>query len=154
MITLNINGKSQQLDIDPQMPLLWALRDHLNLTGTKYGCGRAFCGACTVHIDGEAARACSVMVGDAAGRQITTIEAVQGPVAEAVIAAWRDLNVVQCGFCQSGQIMAAITLLTQNPRPSDGDIDASMEGNLCRCGTYQRIRAAIHQSAKNLGGRS
>ncbi|WP_250464663.1 (2Fe-2S)-binding protein [Microbulbifer litoralis] len=154
MITLKINGESHQLDADPQMPLLWAIRDHLNLTGTKYGCGRALCGACTVHIDGEAARSCSVMLGDAAGRDITTIEAIEGPVAEAVVGAWRELNVVQCGYCQSGQIMSAITLLSKNPDPSDEDIDASMEGNLCRCGTYQRIRAAIHRSARNLGGRS
>nr|WP_284500758.1 (2Fe-2S)-binding protein [Microbulbifer sp. GX H0434] len=151
---MKINGESHQLDADPQMPLLWAIRDHLNLTGTKYGCGRALCGACTVHIDGEAARSCSVMLGDAAGRDITTIEAIEGPVAEAVVGAWRELNVVQCGYCQSGQIMSAITLLSKNPDPSDEDIDASMEGNLCRCGTYQRIRAAIHRSARNLGGRS
>lgn len=154
MITLKINGESHQLDLDPQMPLLWAIRDHLGFTGTKYGCGRALCGACTVHIDGEAARSCSIMLGEAAGREITTIEGVSGAVAEAVVDAWRELNVVQCGYCQSGQIMSAITLLSKNPRPSDGDIDASMEGNICRCGTYQRIRAAIHQSAQKLGGRS
>jgi isoquinoline 1-oxidoreductase alpha subunit len=153
MITLEINGQSHQLDADPKMPLLWALRDILNLTGTKYGCGRALCGACTVHIDGEAARSCSIMLGDATGKKITTIEAVSGPVADAVIHAWRQINVVQCGYCQSGQIMSAITLLSKNHNPSDADIDNSMEGNICRCGTYSRIRAAIHSSAKTLGGR-
>src|SRR5580704_3095914 len=122
MITLNINGEPRQLDVDPQTPLLWALRDALNLTGTKFGCGRALCGACTVHIDGDAARSCSIMVGDAAGKTITTIEGVSGPVADAVKTAWQRLDVVQCGYCQSGQIMSAITLLTGNKKPTDKDI--------------------------------
>ncbi|UHQ56093.1 MULTISPECIES: (2Fe-2S)-binding protein [Microbulbifer] len=152
MISVEINGEQRELDVDPQMPLLWALRDHLDLTGTKFGCGRALCGACTVHIDGEAARSCSITVGDVDGKKVTTIEGVSGPVAEAVVGAWRDLDVVQCGYCQSGQIMSAITLLTKNPSPTDADIDSSMVGNICRCGTYQRIRAAIHQGAKKAGG--
>ncbi len=150
MVTLNVNGKSHQLDVSPQMPLLWALRDKLNLTGTKYGCGRAMCGACTVHIDGQAARSCSIMVGEAAGKKITTIEGVSGKVAEAVIASWQRLDVVQCGYCQSGQIMSAITLLSENKTPTDADIDAGMEGNICRCGTYVRIRRAIHEAATAL----
>jgi isoquinoline 1-oxidoreductase alpha subunit len=132
------------------MPLLWAIRDRLNLTGTKFGCGHAMCGACTVHIDGQAARSCSIMVGEAAGKKITTIEGVSGPVAEAVTKAWQELDVVQCGYCQSGQIMSAITLLSENKTPSEKDIELSMDGNICRCGTYLRIRAAIHQAAKQL----
>lgn len=151
MITLNINGESHELNLDPKMPLLWAIRDRLNLTGTKFGCGHAVCGACTVHIDGQAARSCSIMVGEAAGKKITTIEGVSGKVADAVVEAWQKLNVVQCGYCQSGQIMSAITLLSENQQPSDEDITLSMDGNICRCGTYQRIREAIHQAAKSLG---
>ena len=151
MVSLNINGRTIDLDVNPQMPLLWALRDLVGLTGTKYGCGRALCGACTVHIDGQAARSCSIMVGDAAGKTITTIEAVSGPIADAVKAAWQKLDVVQCGYCQSGQIMSAVTLLSGNKKPSDEDIDLGMEGNICRCGTYQRIRAAIHEAARTLG---
>jgi len=150
MATLTINGQSHQLDVSPRMPLLWALRDRLNLTGTKFGCGRALCGACTVHIDGEAARACSIMVGEAEGKAITTIEGVAGPVADAVRQAWQRLDVVQCGYCQSGQIMAAIRLLTEIKQPTDADIDAGMEGNICRCGTYVRIRRAIQEAAKAL----
>jgi isoquinoline 1-oxidoreductase subunit alpha len=150
MITLNVNGQSNQLDVGPEMPLLWALRDRLNLTGSKFGCGHAMCGACVVHIDGQAARSCSIMVGEAAGKSITTIEGVSGKVAEAVIQAWQRLDVVQCGYCQSGQIMSAITLLTGNQKPTDDDIDAGMEGNICRCGTYVRIRQAIHEAAKAL----
>jgi len=150
MITLNVNGKSHQLDVSPQMPLLWALRDKLNLTGTKFGCGRALCGACTVHIDGQAARSCSIMVGQAAGKKITTIEGVSGKVADAVKNAWQRLDVVQCGYCQSGQIMSAITILSENKKPTDADIDLGMEGNICRCATYVRIRAAIHEAAKTL----
>jgi isoquinoline 1-oxidoreductase alpha subunit len=154
VITLNVNGKPHDVDVDPKMPLLWALRDVLGKTGTKYGCGRALCGACTVHINGEAARSCSIMVGDAAGKEIRTIEGVgDGParlVANAVRDAWLEVNVVQCGYCQSGQIMSAIALLQGNREPSDDDIDRSMEGNICRCGTYHRIRAAIHEAAKNL----
>ena len=150
MITLKVNGETKELDISPEMPLLWVLRDRLNLTGTKFGCGHAMCGACTVHIDGEAARSCSIMAGEAAGKSITTIEGVSGHVAAAVIDAWQKLDVVQCGYCQSGQIMSAITLLTSNKKPADRDIDLSMEGNICRCGTYVRIRRAIHEAAKTL----
>jgi isoquinoline 1-oxidoreductase alpha subunit len=150
MITLNVNGESHQLDVSPEMPLLWAIRDKLNLTGTKFGCGHAMCGACVVHLDGEAARSCSIMVGEAAGKRITTIEGVSGPVAEAVTRAWQSLDVVQCGYCQSGQIMSAIVLLNENKNPTDEDINLGMEGNICRCGTYVRIRRAIHQAAKAL----
>ena len=150
MITLTVNGETKQIDASPDMPLLWALRDRLNLTGTKFGCGHAMCGACTVHIDGEAARSCSIMMGEAAGKSITTIEGVSGKVADAVIDAWQKLDVVQCGYCQSGQIMSAITLLTSNQKPTDRDIDLGMEGNICRCGTYVRIRKAIHEAAKTL----
>src|SRR5580693_3797216 len=127
MITLKVNGESHELDVSPEMPLLWALRDRLHLTGTKFGCGKAMCGACTVHIDGQAARSCSIMVGDAMGKKITTIEAVSGPVADAVKSAWQKLDVVQCGYCQSGQIMSAITLLSGNKTPSNEDIDLGME---------------------------
>ena len=150
MITLNVNGESHQLDVSPEMPLLWAIRDKLNLTGTKFGCGHAMCGACVVHLDGEAARSCSIMVGEAAGKKITTIEGVSGSVAEAVTHAWQSLDVVQCGYCQSGQIMSAIVLLNENKNPTDEDINLGMEGNICRCGTYLRIRRAIHQAAKVL----
>lgn len=150
MITITVNGTAHQLDVDPDMPLLWALRDHLALTGTKFGCGIAQCGACTVHLDGAPIRACVTPVGSVGGGRITTIEAVSGKVAEAVRDAWRRLDVVQCGYCQSGQIMSAVALLAENPRPSDADIDAAMDGNICRCGTYQRIRAAIHDAAKAL----
>jgi len=150
MITLNVNGESHQLDVSPEMPLLWAIRDKLNLTGTKFGCGHAMCGACVVHLDGEAARSCSIMVGEAAGKKITTIEGVSGPVAEAVTHAWQSLDVVQCGYCQSGQIMSAIVLLNENKNPTDEDINLGMEGNICRCGTYVRIRRAIHEAAKKL----
>jgi isoquinoline 1-oxidoreductase subunit alpha len=150
MITLNVNGESHQLDVSPEMPLLWAIRDKLNLTGTKFGCGHAMCGACVVHLDGEAARSCSIMVGEAAGKRITTIEGISGPVAEAVTHAWQSLDVVQCGYCQSGQIMSAIVLLNENKNPTDEDINLGMEGNICRCGTYVRIRRAIHQAAKAL----
>jgi isoquinoline 1-oxidoreductase alpha subunit len=150
MITLTINGKSHDLEVEPDMPLLWVLRDRLELTGTKFGCGVAQCGACTVHIDGEAHRSCSTMVGDVQGSEIVTIEGLSGKVAEAVQAAWQKLDVVQCGYCQSGQIMSAINLLTDNQKPTDDDINASMEGNICRCGTYVRIRHAIHEAAKSL----
>jgi isoquinoline 1-oxidoreductase alpha subunit len=150
MITLNVNGESHQLDVNPEMPLLWAIRDKLNLTGTKFGCGHAMCGACVVHLDGEAARSCSIMAGEAAGKRITTIEGISGPVAEAVTHAWQSLDVVQCGYCQSGQIMSAIVLLNENKNPTDEDINLGMEGNICRCGTYVRIRRAIHEAAKTL----
>lgn len=150
MITLTINGQSHALDIDPAMPLLWALRDHVGLTGTKYGCGIAQCGACTVHMDGAAVRACVTPVSAAQGKHITTIEGVNSPVAQAVQTAWTQLDVVQCGFCQSGQIMAAVDLLTHTKNPSDEQINTAMSGNLCRCNTYVRIRAAIHAAAKAL----
>jgi isoquinoline 1-oxidoreductase alpha subunit len=151
MISLTINGAKRDLDIDPETPLLWALRDTLNMTGTKFGCGIAQCGACTVHIDGQPQRSCQTQVGDVAGRAITTIEGVQGKVAEAVRTAWRNLDVVQCGYCQSGQIMSAVGLLTQTPKPSDSEINEAMDGNVCRCATYQRIRAAIHEASNNVG---
>jgi isoquinoline 1-oxidoreductase alpha subunit len=151
MISLTINGATCDLDVDPEMPLLWALRDNLNMTGTKFGCGIAQCGACTVHIDSQPQRSCQTQVGDVAGRAITTIEGVQGKVAEAVRAAWRNLDVVQCGYCQSGQIMSAIGLLTQTAKPTDKNINDALDGNVCRCATYQRIRAAIHEASNNLG---
>ena len=146
-IKFNVNGKPQTVNVSPAMPLLWVLRDTLGMTGTKFGCGMALCGACTVHVDGQPARSCSLPVSSVGASKITTIEGVSGKAAEAVQAAWNALNVVQCGYCQSGQIMSAIGLLSDNPRPSDADIDAAMAGNLCRCGTYQRIRAAIHRVA-------
>jgi isoquinoline 1-oxidoreductase alpha subunit len=153
MITLKVNGKSRQIDVAPDTPLLWALRDTLQLTGTKYGCGQALCGTCTVHVDGVPTRSCATPVSAVAGRSITTIEAVDaGKVGRVVQEAWRKLDVVQCGYCQSGQIMSAVALLTGNRRPSDADIDNAMSGNLCRCATYQRIRAAIHEAARNLSG--
>ncbi|WP_349371125.1 (2Fe-2S)-binding protein [Salinarimonas sp.] len=151
MIRLTLNGRETALDVDPEMPLLWALRDHAGLTGTKFGCGIAQCGACTVHLDGAPIRACVTPVAAVEGAAVTTIEGVDGPVAEAVRAAWRELDVVQCGYCQSGQIMAAIGLLSQTPAPTDEDVVAAMDGNLCRCGTYQRIRAAIADAATRLG---
>jgi isoquinoline 1-oxidoreductase alpha subunit len=152
MVTFQINGASRSVDVDPDMPLLWVLRDELGLTGTKYGCGVAQCGACTVHIDGRAARSCVTPAGALPGRDVITIEGVTGKVAQAVQGAWRQLDVAQCGYCQSGQIMSAITLLTEIPRPSDTDIDAAMSGNVCRCATYVRIRAAIHEASRTLGG--
>ena len=150
MVKLQVNGQAQAFDGDPSMPLLWYLRDELGLTGTKFGCGVALCGACTVHIDGQAARSCSIMVGEVAGKTIITIEGVSGHVAGAVQKAWQRLDVAQCGYCQSGQIMSAITLLSENKKPTDADIDAGMEGNICRWGTYVRIRRAIHEAAKAL----
>lgn len=151
MIDLNVNGKSYQLDLAPDTPLLWALRDTLHLTGTKYGCGQALCGACTVHMDGAPIRSCSVPISSAVGHKITTIEAVDNnSIGKAVQEAWRKLDVVQCGYCQSGQIMSAIVLLSKNPKPTDADIDYAMSGNLCRCATYLRIRAAIHEAARTL----
>ncbi|PKO48803.1 MAG: isoquinoline 1-oxidoreductase [Betaproteobacteria bacterium HGW-Betaproteobacteria-4] len=151
MIKLTINGKAHQLDVAPDTPLLWALRDTLQMTGTKYGCGQALCGACTVHVDGEPVRACSAPVSAVVGRKIRTIEAVDTErVGKVVQEAWRKLDVVQCGYCQSGQIMSAVALLTQNRKPTDADIDTAMSGNLCRCATYVRVRAAIHEAAKAL----
>jgi isoquinoline 1-oxidoreductase subunit alpha len=151
MLKLTVNGVAHDVDADPEMPLLWAIRDRLNMTGTKYGCGIAQCGACTVHLDGQPVRSCQTRIGDVGEARITTIEGVSGKVAEAVQGAWRNLDVVQCGYCQSGQIMSAIGLLSDNPKPSDADIDGAMEGNICRCGTYQRIRAAIHEASRTLG---
>jgi len=151
MIRLTINGAPHDIDAEPDMPLLWALRDKLNLTGTKFGCGLALCGACTVHLDGNPVRACQTQIGDVGDGKITTIEGVGGKVASAVQSAWQKLDVVQCGYCQSGQIMSAIGLLEQNPKPSDADIDGAMEGNVCRCATYVRIRAAIHEASAMLG---
>ena len=152
MATLTINGKQQTFDAPPDMPLLWALRDVLGMTGTKFGCGIAQCGACTVHIDGKAVRSCVLSIGAVGDREITTIEGIGAtPAGAKAQKAWLDLEVVQCGYCQSGQIMSAITLLTANPKPTDQDIDLGMEGNICRCGTYVRIRAAIHEAARALG---
>ncbi len=150
MIILHVNGKTHRVDAEPDTPLLWVLRDALSLTGTKYGCGMALCGACTVHVDGQPVRSCAVPVSAAAGKRVTTIEGLGSRTGKAVQAAWQKLDVVQCGFCQSGQIMAAAALLAANPRPSDADIDEAMAGNLCRCATYVRIRAAIHEAAKTL----
>jgi isoquinoline 1-oxidoreductase alpha subunit len=144
MINLNINGQPHGWDGDPELPLLWYLRDEAGLTGTKFGCGQALCGACTVLIDGQAARSCITAVSDAAGRQVTTIEGLHPTGDHAVQKAWREVNVPQCGFCQSGQIMQAVALLTQNPKPSQDDIRTAMAGNICRCGCYQRIETAVH----------
>jgi isoquinoline 1-oxidoreductase alpha subunit len=151
MTTFTLNGAQISLDADPDMPLLWALRDHAGLTGTKFGCGLAQCGACTVHLDGIPMRSCQTFLGDVEGASVTTIEGVTGnKVAETVQKVWADMDVPQCGYCQSGQIMSAVALLTDNPKPSDGDIDDAMSGNLCRCATYQRIRAGIHEAARRL----
>ena len=152
MIALTVNGKGLQVDASPDTPLLWILRDNLNLTGTKFGCGIAQCGACTVHIDGAATRSCVTPVSTVSGKNITTIEAVgASKVGKAVQQAWTEFDVPQCGYCQSGQIMSATALLVMNPKPTDADIDAAMSGNICRCGTYNRIRAAIHYAA-GMGG--
>jgi isoquinoline 1-oxidoreductase alpha subunit len=151
-IALNLNGETHNVDVSPDTPLLWVIRDELKLTGTKYGCGIAQCGACTVHIDGAAVRSCQMAVGDLEGAAVTTIEAVQGTAAEAVKQAWQELDVVQCGFCQSGQIMQAVDLLAIDPAPDDDLIDSVMGGNACRCATYTRIRAAIHRAADILEG--
>lgn len=150
---LTINGEAREVDVEPDMPLLWVLREELGLTGTKYGCGVAQCGACTVHIDGYAERSCQARVGDLEGTEITTIEGLGNPAAlHAVQAAWVEHQVAQCGYCQSGQIMQAASLLSETPNPTDEDIDFAMSGNLCRCGTYARIRAAIHSAADAMGG--
>jgi isoquinoline 1-oxidoreductase alpha subunit len=148
MIQLNINNKEYEVDASADMPLLWAIRDLVGLTGTKFGCGIAQCGACTVHVNGTPVRSCSFPVGAAAGKMITTIEGVNEKIGEAVKKAWIELQVPQCGYCQSGQIMSATALLKSKPHPTDADIDAAMQGNLCRCGTYQRIRSAIHRAAE------
>ena len=151
MTKLNINGKSVEVDLDPSTPVLWALRDALGMTGTKFGCGVAACGACTVHINGVPTRSCMTPISAAVGQRITTIEAIaDSRVGKALQAAWVAHDVAQCGYCQSGQIMSATALLENNKKPSDADIDVAMAGNICRCGTYQRIRQAIHAAAKAL----
>ena len=147
-----LNGKAMTAEVDPEMPLLWYLRDHAELTGTKYGCGIAQCGACTVHLNGVATRSCVTKVTQVANAKVTTIEGLDSPAGHAIQAAWRARDVVQCGYCQSGQMMSATALLSSNPKPSDADIDAAMRGNLCRCATYHRIRAAIHAAAESLPG--
>lgn len=152
--TININGEDKALDVSPDTPLLWVVRDHLELTGTKYGCGMAQCGSCTVHLDGQAIRACVTPVSAVVGKKVTTIEGVTSKEAKAIQAAWDKLDVVQCGYCQSGQIMSAAALLSTNPKPDDADIDAAMSGNICRCATYVRIRAAIKEAAAELGAQS
>ena len=149
-IKLTVNNQSHELDIDPNMPLLWAIRDHLQLTGTKFGCGMALCGACTVHIDGQPARSCVTPVSAVQGKSITTIEGLDTPSGKAVQTAWVRLDVPQCGYCQSGQVMSAAALLAANSKPTDADIDAAMAGNICRCATYVRIRNAIHEAASTL----
>ncbi|MEL7044608.1 MAG: (2Fe-2S)-binding protein [Pseudomonadota bacterium] len=150
MATLDINGATHEVDVAPDTPLLWVLRDHLQMTGTKFGCGKAQCGACTVYINGSPARSCIIPVAAVQSAEITTIEGLAGNAAEAVRSAWTELDVPQCGYCQSGQVMAAAALLESNPAPSDADIDQAMSGNICRCATYVRIRAAIHQAATDL----
>jgi isoquinoline 1-oxidoreductase alpha subunit len=150
LIQLDINGTEKSVDVAPETPLLWVIRDHLEMHGTKFGCGMALCGACTVHLDGQPIRSCQTQVGDVGTSKVTTIEGTSGKVSDAVHAAWARLDVVQCGYCQSGQIMSAIGLLTMTPKPSDADIDAAMDGNICRCGAYHRIRAAIHEAAAAL----
>jgi isoquinoline 1-oxidoreductase subunit alpha len=150
MPTLTINGQEQQLDVPDDMPLLWALRDVLGLTGTKFGCGIALCGACTVHLDGRPIRSCITPVANVVGKKITTVEAIGKTESGAKIQrAWLNVEVVQCGYCQSGQIMSAAALLASNPNPNDAEIDAAMSGNICRCGTYPRIRAAIKQASQS-----
>ncbi|HET9041171.1 MAG TPA: (2Fe-2S)-binding protein [Gemmatimonadales bacterium] len=145
--SLIINGRRRTVTADPEMPLLWVLRDVMGLTGTKFGCGIAQCGACTVHLEGAAVRSCSVPLSAAAGKHVTTIEGLSPSRTHALQAAWLELDVPQCGYCQSGQLMSAAALLARTPSPTDADIDAAMDGNICRCGTYQRIRAAIHRAA-------
>jgi isoquinoline 1-oxidoreductase subunit alpha len=152
MTTLELNGKTVTVDASPDTPLLWVLRDHLGMTGTKFGCGVALCGACTVHLDGVPTRSCVLPLSGVAGRKITTIEGLSGRVAAAVQSAWDAIQVPQCGYCQSGQVMAATALLRSNPRPGDADIDRALQGNLCRCGTYGRIRLAVHDAARKLEG--
>ena len=149
-IATTINGRPFKIDAEPETPLLWVLRDEALLTGTKFGCGAGLCGACAVHLDGEVVRSCQIQARDVAGREITTIEGITGQVAQAVLASWKKLDVPQCGYCQSGQIMSAVGLLTQIPKPTDGDIDHAMDGNVCRCATYHRIRAAIHDAARSI----
>jgi isoquinoline 1-oxidoreductase alpha subunit len=153
MMKLTVNDAVHEFEADPEMPLLWVVRDLLGLTGTKFGCGAAQCGACTMHVDGVPIRSCVTPASSVEGQAVTTIEGVSGKAAEAIRNAWMELDVPQCGYCQSGQIMSALALLTENPSPSDADIDAAMDGNLCRCNTYHRIRAGIHEAARILEGR-
>jgi len=150
MTRITLNGEETDLDVSPDMPLLWALRDHLQMTGTKFGCGVASCGACTVHIDGIPSRACQTYIGDIEGASVTTIEGAETPEAKAIQAAWVELQVPQCGYCQSGQTMSASALLKDTPKPTDEDIDIAIDGNLCRCATYARIRKAIHRASEML----
>jgi isoquinoline 1-oxidoreductase alpha subunit len=149
---LNVNGKAVEVDVDPETPLLWVLRDSMGLTGTKFGCGMALCGACTVHLGGNAVRSCQIPISAVGDQPVTTIEGLSQDRSHPVQQAWMELDVPQCGYCQSGQIMSASALLTEKPRPSDADIDAAMSGNICRCGTYQRIRAAIRRAAEIKAG--
>jgi len=151
-VTLNVNGAVHRIAADPDMPLLWALRDLVGLTGTKFGCGQALCGACTVHLDGEAVRSCQTPVSAAVGRKVTTIEGLSADGDHPLQKAWVEVGVPQCGYCQPGQIMSAAALLAATPKPTDAEIDAAMAGNICRCGVYQRIRAAIHLAAGQKGG--
>lgn len=150
MLSLTINGETHEVDADPDMPLLWVIRDLVGLTGTKFGCGAALCGACTVHLDGQPVRACATPASAAVGSEVTTIEGISGREAEAVRTAWRAFDVPQCGYCQSGQIMTTVALLSEVPRPTDADIDGALTGNICRCSTYHRIRAAVHEAARLL----
>jgi isoquinoline 1-oxidoreductase alpha subunit len=152
MVTFKLNGVEQQIDADPDMPLLWAIREKAGLTGTKFGCGLAQCGACTVHLDGYPTRSCQTFLGDVEGAEVTTIEGLNSKLTETVQQVWAEMDVPQCGYCQSGQIMSAAALLAETPKPTDEDIDAAMNGNLCRCATYQRIRAAIHETARRMEG--
>ena len=152
MIKLRVNRKPHAVDVNPDTPLLWVLRENLGLTGTKFGCGMALCGACTVHLDGEAVRSCVTPVSRAAGKEVTTIEGLSSDLSHPLQRAWIEKDVPQCGYCQSGQIMSAAVLLRENPRPTDADIDDAMSGNICRCGTYQRIRSAIHLAAQMKAG--
>ncbi len=147
MPTVTINSRPVDVRAEPDTPLLWVLRGELHMTGTKFGCGMAVCGACTVHLDGQPTRACVTPISAVGSREVTTIEGLTGPQVATLKAAWAEVDVVQCGYCQSGQLMAAAALLRRNPHPTDGDIDAAMQGNICRCGTYPRIRAAIHKAA-------
>jgi isoquinoline 1-oxidoreductase alpha subunit len=152
MFTLKVNGTVHEVDVEPDTPLLWVLRDELKLTGTKFGCGMAQCGACTAHLDGQPIRSCVTPIEAVGDGEVTTIEGISGPEAEAVQAAWQELAVPQCGYCQSGQIMTAVALLGEIPSPSDADIDGALVGNICRCATYQRIRAAVHAAGRTLEG--
>jgi aerobic-type carbon monoxide dehydrogenase small subunit (CoxS/CutS family) len=152
--TFTLNGKSQTVDVSPEMPLLWVLRDTLNMTGTKFGCGMALCGACTVHINGEMTRSCITPISSVAGKKVTTIEGLSADGSHPVQQAWIAEDVPQCGYCQSGQIMSAVALLAKKPNPTDADIDDFMSGNICRCGTYQRIRKAIHRAAATPAGKA